>query len=687
MRNLENVVRSFRAGGAAVAERASSLRPWWVPVSAAGLTAFAMIAVFRMESTTPNYDPQYMRVLVERTMRFGGSYYSNGVHNKGPLEPLVHEIAGRLGGAAGWWFIMAAFALVAAMLVGLAAGIVVVRSGGPTVLAATAASVAVVHLTLTDADYAGVLYARNITTALICAAVGMAAFDPFWATERRRRISVLVVGAAIGLAAQTLLTAAFTSGPMLVWAMWERRHCRVGGRSVRWVLPTVAACAFFSAPVYYRLVGPWQDFVDGYWIHARFMSSGTGRGLGSQVGLGWDRIVEYHRERPAILVVLVAFAIAAVVSRREPRRATLHLAIAVWWLGGWVEMVLSQRYSSHYYSVVAVPTLMMIAAVVGVVGCRMRFRSPAWALLPLVAAYGTIEAGGRTGFDQGLTTTAEVGSTTDFVARREAGIDGRTMMLRATLDLVSDAQDPLLVWTSYPWPYLNLERTSATRYIWKTFLMGEIYLGGSGPEFVVPGTWEHFADDLERTDPTAYFVESVDPIDPSTPFRREVDDRFTDVYTDEAVTFGLRDDLAAWMRMVPEDGKELGPAADETFELARCHRLDGRIAAGAGVPLVVETVRSDGAPTSVDVVAVSDGFEIGSRPFGRPGWVTTLEVAIAEVPVTVIVGDESVVVFVDGRLAGAVEMAPGAPVRVTSGMADLTRRGAQVSSTEVLDGC
>ena len=124
------------------------------------------------------------------------------------------------------------------------------------------------------------------------------------------------------------------------------------------------------------------------------------------------------------------------------------------------------------------------------------------------------------------------------------------------------------MWTSYPWPYLNLHRVPATRYIWKNFLLGEIYLARSGPQYVLPGTWETFAADVERTDPTAFVVESVNPVVPGTPFDTLVNENFTTVYTDDVATLAYRSDLARWLQSPPADPQpvpdvDLDPDAPE----------------------------------------------------------------------------------------------------------------------------
>ena len=694
MLRTDAVLRRLGDAVASVVSASAWMRRWYVPVTAAGLTAIALIAVFRMEATTSNYDPQYMRVVVERTIVQGGSYYSNGIHNKGPLEPLVYEVAGLLGGRDGWWFIIGVFALAGAVVVGLAAAVVAVRAGASTLLGTCVAVMAIVHLTISDADYAGVLYARNITTALIALVVGVTLFGPCWADERRRRLAVVTIGVASGLAVQTLMTAAFTAAPVLLWSMWERRDERVWGGSAWLVTPSIAVLTFLTAPLYYLTLGPWQDFVDGFWTHARFMSTGTGRSLASQFDLGWDAFIAYYGDRPELIALLAVWVFVSALRFRtmSVRTRSLHIVVAVWWIGAWIELVLSQRYSSHYFSVLAVPTIMVIALVVAAVTplCQRLVRGrPAFALLPLLVAYVTIDVGGRSGFDLGIETVADVRSTADFAARREVGIDGRSRMLRATLDLVSEDGDPLLMWTSYPWPYLTLQRTSATRYIWKTFLMGEIYLGERGPQYVLPDTWEQFGAELDATDPTAYYVEAVNPIEPSTPFRSEVDARFTDVYSDDGATLGFRNDLAVWLAGRADAGTVVPGLPEKPYTVSPdgCVRLDGELAVGAAVPLTVEVIGASGRAASLVVLVGRDDVLVESRPTGLTGWSHRVPLDGTQVEVSLVAGARAVVLVVDGQVAGAVELRPGSPVVVSTGASALTASGASLSTPPAFTGC
>jgi hypothetical protein len=493
------------------------------------------------------------------------------------------------------------------------------------------------------------------------------------------------------LAVQTLLSACFTAVPVLAWVVWARRRERAWARPVWLVVPLVAGAGFLSAPLYYRIFGPWDSFIDGWWTYARWMNTATGRSLGGQFGLGVDRFLEYYGDRPALLAVTVAFVAEAVVRWRvlDATDRALRAAIAGWWLAAWVELALSQRYSSHYFSILAVPSLLMIAVLVGAGTRRWRPGAPpirtssplgatALTVLPLVVMVVTIGVGGTEPFREGLREASAFHGIGDFEARREQLLDGRTHMVRAALDLVSEPDDPLLMWTSYPWPYLNLHRVPATRYIWKTFLLGEIYLAGAGPQYVLPGTWETFAADVDRTDPTAFVVEEINPVASGTPFERLVDERFTTVFSDEVMTLALRTDLAATLRAPPAGaaatsgrGIDLDPDAPVALADEGCLRLDGDIVSApseeARVSFGFGSAAADGGvtPTLTFARTGDDSASVTSRgTVGNP-FAVRVDVAPGEAtPFTLVVGSRAAVLVVDGSIVGAVETNRRDPVTV-----------------------
>jgi hypothetical protein len=255
-------------------------------------------------------------------------------------------------------------------------------------------------------------------------------------------------------------------------------------------------------------------------------------------------------------------------------------------------------------------------------------------------------------------------------------------MVRAALDLVSEPGDPVLMWTSYPWPYLNLRRVPATRYIWKNFLLGEIYLARSGPQYVLPGTWETFVADVRRTDPAGFVVEAVNPLVPGTPFERVVEDRFTTMFGDEVATLGLRKDLAAWLRTPPasggspspDDTVELEPDASVRLEDAGCVRFDGEIVSApdeeARVSFTFGSPSSTGTAVTPSLTFARTGeasASVTSRgSVGNP-FAVQVDVSLSEAtPFTLVVGSRAAVLVIGGAVAGAVEADGGGPVTVAA---------------------
>ena len=136
---------------------------------------------------------------------------------------------------------------------------------------------------------------------------------------------------------------------------------------------------------------------------------------------------------------------------------------------------------------------------------------------------------------------------------------GNTRSTRAVLDLVSKEWDPVLMWTNDPWPYLDYHRISATRFIWKSFLTGEIYLGGSGPQYVLPHSNQWFHEDLAQSKPAAYLKSNGGTIPGGSTFAQEIGDNFTTVYPDGDTAVRYRNDIATQMLAPPTNDAWTAP--------------------------------------------------------------------------------------------------------------------------------
>jgi hypothetical protein len=185
-------------------------------VTFAAFVVVAMSAVVGNWLRSQNVDNEYMYDLVQRTIKYGGTYYENGIHDKGPLEPFVYHTAAWITSPDGFWYAISFFIAVAAATLAVAAARTARTMGANRNLAVAAAAVTFVHFTLSRSDYAGVLYARNMTTALLAVAWILALSRAPWTTRRRALAAVIGCGFVLGLAVQTLFTTAFAGGAVAI---------------------------------------------------------------------------------------------------------------------------------------------------------------------------------------------------------------------------------------------------------------------------------------------------------------------------------------------------------------------------------------------------------------------------------------------------------------------------------------
>lgn len=524
-----------------------------IPVS---LTAsLAIVGVFgawvAIEHRSQDFDPQYARTIVERAARFGGTYYENGVHNKGPLETAVYDSVRIFTGYDTYWFGISAYVLIVSAVLGWVAWSIARSMGGHRRLAGTGAALVFVHFAISSSDYAGVLYSRNMTTAILSLCVGVALWDRPWRKPATANLVLLGLSALLGLAIQTLLTTVFAAVVVGVFLL-HRRSSSTSLRHPILAMAAAVAASVSTAPVWYAIRGSFAEFWSNWWTYASYMSSSTGRSLLNQIGLGLQNMFGYYQERP---VLLVLFAVFFFVLRRNwsqmsTSSRSIHLLLTGWLSAGWIELVLSQRYSSHYFSIVAIPTALIgVVTAVAVADIlsdnapsmrpRLRMsRAGASILLPLSCVVTVLAVQGTHVTWIGIEAAGRFKNADHYVQAREQARSGALQTRRAVMDLVSGEDDAMLAWTMYPWTYLDHRRVPATRFSWKSFLIGEIYLGRTSPEYVLDRTWEWFDEDLRESRPEVYARPVVTELVADTPFADLVSEEFATVYVDDELEIG-----------------------------------------------------------------------------------------------------------------------------------------------------
>lgn len=693
--------------------------------------AAVMAAFFGNELRSQDYDPQFARTIVERAGELGGTYYQNGIHNKGPLEMVVYDAARWVTSWGSYWFGISAFILVISGVLAAVVAVTARRFGAHPMMALAAAAGVGVHFTLSTSDYAGVLYSRNITSALVAVVWSLALVDRWWADERSRRVALVVCGALLGLAVQTLLTTALVATVVGVFVV-VRRGADAPGRAAGRVV-VAAGVTVALAPIWYALRGSSDEFWAGWWTYARFMSSGTGRSIADQIGLGWTQLLGYVQDRPELVAVVVAFVLVTWTQWRrlavEERAA--HVTLVAWSVAAWVELVVSQRYSSHYFSILAVPVALMLAVLAARLSVMVvrpgslprgldRLRTSAWASVLVVSALLLTQA--ATPFWRGLETASSFSGFADHAADREQGRGGAERSTRAVLDLVSDERDPLLAWTMYPWTYLDQHRVPATRLSWKSFLLGEIYLGRSGPEYVLPQTWRWFAEDVSATDPAAFVTVTETPVVPGTPFSQYVTNGFEQVYPGPSIQVALRRDLLpdvvgpvegdVWF--APDAPPPLWRLGAGTASHPGATGVDplvvhetGCVRLGADLRLGTDDPMTPPGTLVVRLVDLDGSWERTTLAFdGVRGWSASDDVQFESVPlpadqtapvgggpvgsdaaIVVVVGSRSAALVVDGTIVAAARLDGPVEVQIEASAGAVTLSSMVVGPAPPHSGC
>jgi hypothetical protein len=334
---------------------------------------------------------------------------------------------------------------------------------------------------------------------------------------------------------------------------------------------------------------------------------------------------------------------------------------------------------------------------------RPRLVGKAW--WPAVAALLAIFMLGPSNFGRALYTTMHFEGTGALDALADKYADGNSRTARAIMDLVSVEGDPLLAWTNEPWPYLKLERVSATRFPWKSFLIGEIYLGQTSEKYVLPQTWEWFFEDLEEAQPVV-FAESNWTLTPGTPFADHVFGNFTLVYTGTPTTVWLRNDLATGIlgtaAMTPWSPPAEAPAGWTT--------ASGTASAAAGaemLPIGGSCMRIEGIvefpPDALPILSIHFedrtyaterlhfGIERG-QAYSASDFVTYEATTLGDAGVgrkefTLIVGSRSTVLVMQGEIVAALRLPADVTVSLQVNAPTVTLTDLRTGAAPAESGC
>jgi hypothetical protein len=345
-----------------------------------------------------------------------------------------------------------------------------------------------------------------------------------------------------------------------------------------------------------------------------------------------------------------------------------------------------------------------------------RVPSRALVVLPIVVAVVAVFLSSQKNFNNDVRAAWHFRGVNEHAQRAADNRSGAERSALAVLDLVSHDSDPLLVWTNDPYPYLDLKRVSATRFFYKRFLLGEIYLGRTSKDYVLPETWRWFTEDLAESRPVAYMLVGEKELPGGNPFADYVGRNFDPVFPNPEFPVSLRHDIARevltpsasteWEGRPPNrarsgwtvDGNDAryeqgsDPSADDQLTLSTrsCFRLDGVIPtdrtgtsgdvafhftdnAGKNEPLRM-SFDGDGA------VASSDFVDYLRTPTDIPS-------GTDRVPFSLVVGRRSAVLVINDRVRAAVLLPKSVTVTAEAKTSALELSDLRVGKAPAGSGC
>ena len=617
----------------------------------AGWTAVIAVLAgwFATEYRSQDFDPQFARTLIERVATFGGTYYQNAIHNKGPLEPFIYASAKWFTSYDSYWFAIATYILIACFVLTLVASVIARLFGASSLVTWACSGLVLAHFFFSSSDYASVLYSRNITTCFLAAAVGLVLWEGVWETEKGARRAFVVVALLVGLSVQTLLTSALVAFLVVLLVLAMRGH-QVPIRRQFVSFAMISGLTIVSVPIWYVVRGSFHEFWSGWWTYAGFMSKSTNRSFIDQLELGRHTFYTYYHQRPVLLWALTCAVIIFFIFRNSLHRNQRIIAVLLlaWLTSGWIELVLSQRYSSHYFSVVAVPSAFMFVAALSILWQSVakyvghRHPNKISLVIPVLLCSVLLLFQGTDSLFDGL---SRVGRFTTFAAesqRNRENRDPESRLVQSVVDLVSPTDGAMLAWTMYPWTYLNYRRVPATRFSWKSFMEGEIYMGSTSSKYVLEDTWKWFAEDMKQTEPQVYLRPIEIDTNPSSPFFKYADSQFSLVLTSAKLDVQIRKNLLAKLVSPVTQGSSVK-------ELSACFRVAGTIDPSE--------VRQDSEPP---YVVISD------RSMKKSDQKIVLPIGT---PFSLVVGSKSAVLFEGNQVTSALAVSPDSHFFFSTNMA------------------
>ena len=226
-------------------------------------------------------------------------------------------------------------------------------------------------------------------------------------------------------------------------------------------------------------------------------------------------------------------------------------------------------------------------------------------------------------------------------------------------------------------------------------MVGEIYLGKTSPKYVLPETWNWFAQDMQQAQPKAYVRPKETLLSVQTPFAQYVSERFINVYDGNSMEVSL--DHNSWSALVAQPSQAMDIAEDKIFSETspfvlsntNCVRISGTLNSSDSneESSIIFNVSDPTASyenvhlslSSTRAASSSDNVEFASKDL-EPNNSSSLDFLV-------IVGSHSAVLVVNGKVVAGTRTGDQAQLSVALKSGQPSLSNLRIDTAPQLDGC
>ena len=500
-------------------------------------SVFLFFHFFGLSSLSRGFDSAVLKAGVERVYWLGGSFYTTMFTHKGPLWSFEHFLAYSLGRADYFWeaagFLILAIALMKGGLLFLCTRILTANRWFRIsfVLFVT------LYLVSGIEQYTYRLYSRNLSELYLL----IAATIMWWGSYQRWPLPFIAVASAflMGQAVLIMPTAAISGSIIALIFLWEVRGQllredpkgylfgltsnpnRSSSKNFFLILGLFFFASLFSVlitPFWYWNKGEFQEFWNGWYVYNTYYTEATSQSSWQILQKGIQDFIRHRLNLAQIILFLLDLFLVVHVSihyKRENRLFCLMLwSCYGWCFGGIFQVILSQRFFSHYLICFVLPLLILNCLLV-LYYLRSFEQKRIWLLIPsVIFLLGAVSISSKTMF-----VGVKQFLYFDFYHDPQTHADRIDFQLFRKVKLVQHFTDPdefIYIWGGddvRDWEHY--QRPHATRYIEQRWLIGRIYGGDIQQKWILPGTWQKWEKDMGVTPPKAIVVETPSHIDVS----------------------------------------------------------------------------------------------------------------------------------------------------------------------------